>query len=51
MEEGISFPYEALLTTLCFLHAVQPMKIAEINLSAIEVERRIIRMNDIPDIY
>lgn len=51
MEEGISFPYEALLTTLCFMHAVQPMKIVEIKLSAIDVERKIIRMSDIPDIY
>jgi len=51
IEEGISFSYEALLTTLCFLHAVQPMKIVEIKLSAIDVERKIIRMNDNPDIY
>jgi len=27
------------------------MKIVEIKLSAIDVERKIIRMNDIPDIY
>lgn len=40
-EEGISFPYEALLTSLCFLHAVQPRRIIDIQLSAIDVERNI----------
>lgn len=49
-EEGISFPYEA-LTSLCFLHAVQPMKIVEIKLLAINVERNLIHMKGIPDIY
>lgn len=49
--EGVSFPYEALLTSLSFLHAVQPMRIAEIKLSSMDVERNIIHMKAIPDIY
>jgi len=50
-DEGISFPYEALLTSLCFLHAMQPMRIVEIKLEAIDVEKSIIHMKEIPDIY
>lgn len=50
-EDGISFPYEALLTSLCFLHTVQPMRMIEIQLSAIAVEKNIIHMKEIPDIY
>lgn len=50
-EEGISFPYEALLTSLCFLHAMQPMRIVEIKLRAIDVVKSIIHMKEIPDIY
>lgn len=51
IEDGISFPYEALLTSLCFLHAVQPMRIVEIKLSAIDVDKKKIHMGAIPDIY
>ena len=50
-EDGVSFPYEALLTSLCFLHAVQSMRIKEIKLSAVNVERKVIHMKDVPDIY
>lgn len=48
---GISFPYEALLTSLCFFHAMQSMCIREIRLDGIDVERCIIRMKNIPGIY
>lgn len=51
VEEGISFPYEALLTSLCFLHAVQPMRMVEIKLSGIDVDKKKIHIKDIPDIY
>lgn len=50
-EEGISFPYEALLTSLCFFHAMQPMRIVEIKLGAIDVAKSILHMKGIPDIY
>ena len=49
--EGMSFPYEAFLTSLCFLHAMQPMRIVEIKIGAIDVERSIINMKSIPNIY
>ena len=48
---GISFPYEALLTSLCFFHAMQSMRIREIRLDGIDAERCIIHMKDIPDLY
>lgn len=51
VEEGISFPYEALLTSLCFLHAVLPMRIVEITLSAIDIDKKKINIINIPDIY
>lgn len=51
IEEGIAFPYEALLTSLCFFHAMQPMKIREIKLDAVNVERSVIHLKNIPDIY
>lgn len=50
-EEGVSYPYEALLTSLCFLHALQPMRIVEIKMSEIDAEKKIIHMKEIPDIY
>lgn len=50
-EEGVSFPYEALLTSLCFLHAMQSKTIRGIKLSAVNVERNIIHMKEVPDIY
>lgn len=33
------------------LHAVQSMRIKEIKLSAVNVERKVIHMKDVPDIY
>lgn len=50
-EDGVSFPYEALLTSLCFLHAMQSNRIREIKLNAVNVERSIIHMKEVPDIY
>lgn len=49
--EGISSPYEAFLTSLCFLHAMQPMRIVEIKTGSIDVERCCIHMKNIPDIF
>ncbi len=51
IEEGISLPYEALLTSLCFFHAVSSMKIREIKLKEVDLERSSIHMKGIPDIY
>ena len=49
--EGSSSPYEAFLIWLCFLHAMQPMRIVEIKIGAIDVERRCIHMKNTPNIY
>lgn len=49
--EGTSSPYEAFLTSLCFFHAIQPMRIAEIKIESIDIERRLIHMQNIPDVF
>lgn len=40
IKDVISFLYEALLTSLCFLHSVEPMKLVEIKLSSIDVDKK-----------
>lgn len=49
--EGLSFPYEVLLTSLAFHHALSSRYISSILLSDIDADRSIIRMKEVPDIY
>ncbi|WP_196606850.1 hypothetical protein [Pectinatus frisingensis] len=49
--EGLSFPYEALLTSLAFYHALPARYICSILLSDVDIEKRVIHMSDIPDVY
>lgn len=49
--EGLSFPYEALLTSLVFYHALPPRYICSILLYDVDIERKIIHMQDIPNVY
>ena len=51
-EDGVSFPYEALLTSLCIFtrSAINEDK-GKLKLSAVNVERKVIHMKDVPDIY
>lgn len=49
--EGVCLPYEALLTALVYYHALPPRYICSILLCNVDIERRIIHMQDIPDVY
>lgn len=49
--EGVSYPYEALLTSLAFFHAVQSRYIRSIKLNEIDIKRGIIYMENIPNLY
>lgn len=49
--EGLSFPYEALLTSLTFYHALSSRYISSILLSDIDVDRSVMRMKEVPNIY
>ena len=49
--EGLSFPYEALMTSLAFYHALPVRYICSILLSDLELEKSIIYMKNIPNVY
>lgn len=51
LTEGIMMPYEAIVTSLIFYHAVQTRMISTIKLSDIDVDSQRISMNETPDIY
>lgn len=50
-DEGISYPYEALLTSLAFFHAMQPRYIGNILLLDIDIDNKVIHMMGVPDVY
>lgn len=49
--EGINLPYEALLTSLAFYHALQSRYISSIKMDDVDAENEKIYMKEIPDIY
>ena len=49
--EGLSFPYEALMTPLAFYHALPMRYICSILLSDLDLEKSVIYMKNIPNVY